>query len=508
LIGAYTVVAIFYPGIRPPGDFNAWIGGTIGGLFVAASGYSTVLMLRRQRPTRTPDQLRLRNVMVMLFIGMSGVFIALLFMREQAMLVAILDRITRAAPIYFLVASVYFESRFEFYDLVIKRALMILLSIVVLGLYFALVLPSLELLPGGMARPWLFAVALAPAAIVMPALMARAERWLDRMWLGREFTTVDAVKQVLAAMQSAIDELTLLKATESRLTEIFGAPIAVLLGHEPAGNSVAEVDVVTPVTKQPVRIAVLNAPGTRRILSEDLALLRSLGGVFAFMLENVRLQNKRQEQDQLAHDLRLQSSKSELKALRAQINPHFLFNALNAIASLIHTDPGRADEVVEQLAEVFRYTLRRSDSEWAPLDQELIFARAYLDVEQARFAQRLKFTIDSDHALPAPQIPSMLLQTLLENAVKHGVSQSRDAGRIDVIVRTNAEHVTLEVRNTGPSADARGRESRDGEGFGLHSIRERLKGHFGDRASFRLLRDETAGVTVARISMPHVKVAA
>ena len=101
---------------------------------------------------------------------------------------------------------------------------------------------------------------------------------------------------------------------------------------------------------------------------------------------------------------------------------------------------------------MFRYTLRRSDSEWAPLDQELAFARAYLDVEQARFGQRLTCTIDSDHQSPAPLVPSMLLQTLLENAVKHGVSQARGPGRIDVIVRTTADQVTLEVRNTGPGA--------------------------------------------------------
>ena len=233
------------------------------------------------------------------------------------------------------------------------------------------------------------------------------------------------------------------------------------------------------------------------------------------MLENIRLQRRRQEQDQLAQELRLQSSKSELKALRAQINPHFLFNALNAIASLIHTDPARADGAVEQLAEVFRYTLRRSDSEWAPLDQELTFARAYLDVEQARFGQRLTATIDSDHASPAPLVPSMLLQTLLENAVKHGVSQERGPGRIAVIVRTTPDQITLEVRNTGPStreaaaAGSLGRtgQTRDGEGFGLRSVRERLQGHFGDRASFTLTRDEAAAMTVARIAMPQVKVA-
>ena len=157
---------------------------------------------------------------------------------------------------------------------------------------------------------------------------------------------------------------------------------------------------------------------------------------------------------------------------------------------------------------MFRYTLRRSDSEWAPLDQELTFARAYLDVEQARFGQRLTCTIDSDHVAPVPLIPSMLLQTLLENAVKHGVSQARGPGRIEVIVRTTSDQVTLEVRNTGPVAEPRGRRSREGEGFGLHSVRERLKGHFGDRASFGLTRDESAGVTVARIAMPHVRIAA
>ena len=511
-------VAMIFQLVPRPANLGAWIGTSIGALFTVASIYATVLMLRRKPRSRTRDQLRLRNVMIFLFIALSGVFIALTFMQEQGLLLAILERVTKASPLYFLVASVYFEGRFEFYDLVVKRALMLLLVIVVLGMYFAMALPSLELLPGGAARPWLFAVALVPIALVMPPLVARIERWLDRIWLGREFTPVEAVKHVLAAMQPAIDETSLIAATEARLSEIFGAKIAVLVGSRAILEPAVEMDLklTSPVSGAVVRLVVLKEERTRRFLSEDLTLLRSLGGVFGFMLENLRLQRKRIEQEQLAQELRLQSSKSELKALRAQINPHFLFNALNAIASLIHTDPARADEVVEQLAEVFRYTLRRSDTEWAPLDQELAFARAYLDVEQARFGQRLSFTIDSDHTLPAPQIPSMLLQTLLENAVKHGVSQAREPGRIEVIVRTTAEQVTLEVRNTGPhstrdsdNAVARsGQAARDGEGFGLHSVTERLKGHFGDRASFRLMRDETAGVTVARIAMPNVKVAA
>jgi multisubunit Na+/H+ antiporter MnhB subunit len=509
VLGALSVAMIFRVVPRPD-NFGAWIGGSIGGLFILASVYSTALMLRRKRRTRTVDQLRLRNAMIVLFIGLSAVFIALLFMQEQGLLIAILDRAVKASPLYFLIASAYFENPFDFYDLVVKRALMLLISVFVLGVYLAIALPSLELLPAGPARPWLFASALVPIAMIMPLILARTERWLDRIWLGREFTPVEAVKHVLAAMQPATDERTLIEAAEARLGEIFGAKIAVLVGSraimEPAVQT--EVKLTSPVSGAVVRVAVLQEERRRRFLSEDLTLLRLLGGVFGFMLENIRLQRKRVEQEQLAQELRLQSSKSELKALRAQINPHFLFNALNAIASLIHTDPGRADEIVEQLAEVFRYTLRRSDTEWAPLDQELAFARAYLDVEQARFGQRLACAIDSDHTLPAPQIPSMLLQTLIENAVKHGVSQAREPGRIEVIARTTPEQITLEVRNTGPHAIRSGAAAPDGEGFGLHSVKERLKGHFGDRASFRLTRDDGAGMTVARIAMPNVKVAA
>ena len=525
-IGLYMIAAVFYV-VPRPADFGRVIGISIGALFVIASVFATTLMLGRPRPVVSRDQLQLRRVMIFLYIALSGVFIALVFMREQQLLVAILERLTRTAPLFFMVAALYYEGSFEFYDQIVKRALLLMLSAIVLAIYLVVTLPWLDVVPTGAARPWLFAVALTPIAMLMPELWARTERWLDRMWLGREFTPVEAVKHVLGAMQPAIDEASLIAAAEERLSEIFGAKIAVLVGSRAVLEPAVQTDIklTSPVSGAVVRLAVLKEQQGRRFLSEDLMLLRSLGGVFGFMLENIRLQRKRVEQEQVAQELRLQSSKSELKALRAQINPHFLFNALNAIASLIHTDPARADEVVEQLAEVFRYTLRRSDSEWAPLDQELAFARAYLDVEQARFGQRLTFSIHSDHnpvapkpsgegGLPAPQIPSMLLQTLLENAVKHGVSQAREPGRIEVIVRTTADLVTLEVRNTGPALSTRdsdnavARSGQAGEGFGLHSVRERLKGHFGDRASFRLMRDESAGVTVARIDMPNVRAAA
>ncbi|MCC6988339.1 MAG: histidine kinase, partial [Acidobacteria bacterium] len=206
--------------------------------------------------------------------------------------------------------------------------------------------------------------------------------------------------------------------------------------------------------------------------------------------------------------LRVQSSQSELKALRAQINPHFLFNALNTVASLIHSDPGRADRAVEQLSEVFRHTLRRSDSEWTALDQELAFAAAYLDVEEARFGTRLRYTIDADTESRRALVPSMLVHPLVENAVKHGIAQVRGGGTLTVGAAVAGDRLTIDVCDNGPGlAETPERATfarRAGEQFGLRSVRERLSGHFAKAAAFTLARDDARGLTIARIEMPFV----
>jgi signal transduction histidine kinase len=440
-----------------------------------------------------------------LFVVMIVVFVVLNVMRQDALLIDILNVAMHATPLAFLLVSVYFENRIEFYDLIIKRGVLLLLSVLLVGIVFAVTLDWLEAIPPGMARPWLFAVVLLPVAMLMPWLHDRVGRLLDRLWFGRDFTPVEAVKHVLGAMQQATDEVSLIAATEATLTDMFHRRVVILLEDQSVPDTGSVVAQLRPgAGGDAVRIALIDDPGARLMLSEDVALLRSLGAVFGYMLENVRLQRKKLEHEQVTQQLRLQTSRSELKALRAQINPHFLFNALNAIASLIHTDPARADAAVEQLAEVFRYTLRRSDQEWAPLDQELAFARAYLDVEQARFGKRLAFSIEADPQLGRVQVPSMLLQTLVENAVKHGISRLRAPGRIDVRAERRNGRVVLEVRDTGPGLDTAARApSTSGESFGLRSVRDRLEGYFGADASLELARD--GDTTVARIELPIIE---
>jgi signal transduction histidine kinase len=497
-LASYFTLAIF--GYVPrPQPLGRWLGLAIGAQFSVMS--ICALVVRRASPRRhaTPDQRRLGHALNLLFIGMIVVFIVLNVMQSEALMV-----IGRATPLAFLIVSMYYESRIAFYDLVIKRGVLLVVSLVLTGTMLAVTINSLAAIPDGPARPWIFAVLLLPVAMIMPWLHDRLGRLLDRWWLGREFTPVEAVKRVLGAMQQAADEEALIRTTEAALSDVFRRPILIIRDQASLPeHATVLVDVRTATTDQATGLAVVHEPGTRPMLSEDLALARSLGSVFGYMLDNVRLQRRRREQEQLAQELRLQSSRSELKALRAQINPHFLFNALNAIASLIHTDPARADAAVEQLAEVFRYTLRRSEHEWAPLDQELALARAYLDVEQARFGKRLEYAIHAGDGLSRVHVPSMLLQTLVENAVKHGISRLRTPGRIDVRAARANGRVTLEVRDTGPGLDNDARTGAgSGESFGLRSVRERLHGHFGERASLDLRREQ--GATIARIELPLV----
>ncbi len=509
-LAAGYLLAAWLDLVPRPQPFDAWSGASIGLLFTLCSIYCLVAIARRPggtagRSSESAQERGLRRTMSGLFLIMIVLVAGLSFYRDQYLLTEAMERATRALPIFFLVTSVYFENRFEFYDLIVKRAAVLLASLLFVGVFLSVALGMLDQLPGGIARPWLFAVALLPIALVLPWLNRALGRWLDRMWFGREFTPVEAVNQVLSAMQPATDESALVQTAESRLSEMFHRRVHILLGDTPPPPA-AVVEMVSSTGRAAaVRIAIMPEPGARPLLSEDMSLLRSLVGVFGHLLENIRLQRRRQEQDLVAQELRLQNSRSELKALRAQINPHFLFNALNAIASLIHTDPARADAAVEQLAEVFRYTLRRSEQEWAPLDQELAFARAYLDVEQARSGRRLAFSITADPSANGSHVPGMLLHTLVENAVKHGISQTRGAGRIDIRATAQGGTLVMEVSDTGPGPDHAARTETAGEGFGLRSVRDRLHGHFGANASLTLTRDPDRGITLARIEMPLIR---
>jgi LytS/YehU family sensor histidine kinase len=194
-----------------------------------------------------------------------------------------------------------------------------------------------------------------------------------------------------------------------------------------------------------------------------------------------------------------------MKALRAQINPHFLFNALNSIAGLIHRDPAVADRTIEQLADVFRYALRGAESEWAVLDDELDFVRAYLEVERARFGERLQTDVKIDAAARGARVPTMMVQTLVENAVKHGAASVRGRASVLVTAREESGQLVMSVADNGPGFSEADPPSpaRPHGGYGLVNIRQRLEGYFGSQAALSV--DRSGGVTTVSVTLPLLR---
>ena len=504
--------------------------------FIIAAIYAMALVGRAPRPTETVRQQQSRRWHLALFgvvIVLFGFLVALASRGTTspgAIAMGLVEIAAKSLPLPFLFVAAYFEHRFEFFDLFVKRGLALLLTIAVLAGTFALLLPFLQSFGASPAAPWVYAIVLLPVVTALPWLYARISATLDRRWLGRRFTTVEAVTHFLAGLRSATNEQQLVERAEQGLAEIFDAEVRVQLSpaHDPPSFPVVQEMDMQPGDTSAGRVLMSARASEAPYFREDVTLLTSLAHILASVVDNHHLQRREQEQDQRARELSLHASRSELKALRAQINPHFLFNALNAIAGLIHKDPAIADRTIEQLADVFRYALRGSESEWALLDDELEFVRAYLEVERARFGSRLRIDVRLDDEVRGARVPTMMVQTLVENAVKHGVALVRGPASVDVHARREGDLLVVTVADTGPGFDSEAggprseaggqrseaggqrpgpgathRESRPKPGgYGLANIRQRLEGYFGQAAALTIERDSERGRTIVSVSLP------
>lgn len=193
--------------------------------------------------------------------------------------------------------------------------------------------------------------------------------------------------------------------------------------------------------------------------------------------------------------LKLVVRETELEMLRSQLNPHFLFNSLNSMRALILEDPGRAQEAVTQLAALLRYTLHVSGQPTASLESELETVHNYLALESLRLENRLRCSFDIDPDSLGLRVPPMLVQMLIENAIKHGVAKVRSGGEIFLSTRRTEDELRITVSNTG-----RLETNVDG-GVGLANSIERLRLLFGDKATLRLSAEDSQRVT-AEVVIP------
>jgi LytS/YehU family sensor histidine kinase len=173
---------------------------------------------------------------------------------------------------------------------------------------------------------------------------------------------------------------------------------------------------------------------------------------------------------------RLESNlqQAELISLKARIQPHFLFNTLNAIKVLIREEPEKADQMIQLLSELYQYILKASESELTPLSAELEQVERYLMIEKVRFGDRLSYSIEVDPALYQKQIPALVLQPLVENCIKHGTSQKIETGRIEIRSRRQNDKLLLTISDNGSGfSHSRLKNPYFGKGYGLKNVNER-----------------------------------
>jgi len=188
----------------------------------------------------------------------------------------------------------------------------------------------------------------------------------------------------------------------------------------------------------------------------------------------------------------------ELKTLKSQLNPHFMFNALNSIRALIEEDPASAKTAVTKLSNILRYSLRIEKSETVPLGDEMQTVMDYLDLEKIRFEERLNYSSQIDENAAKVEIPPMMVQTLVENGIKHGISKRTEGGKISICSFVRDSQLHIQIANTGQFSEE---DLKLATGFGIQNTKHRLNLLFGETGKFQI-KNTKPNEVLAEIIIP------
>jgi two-component system LytT family sensor kinase len=197
-------------------------------------------------------------------------------------------------------------------------------------------------------------------------------------------------------------------------------------------------------------------------------------------------------QELRASQLEAQLAQSQLNALKMQLHPHFLFNTLHSISALLHGDVEAADRMVARLGDFLRLTLENSDNQVVTLEQELEFLRCYLDIEMTRFQDRLRVEFHVDPGTLNALTPNLILQPLVENAIRHGIAHSIEPGRVEIRTDRHGDQLRIQIRDDGPGFAS----NTTGQGIGLTNTRARLERLYGSDYALQLSNGAQCGAIV------------
>lgn len=433
-------------------------------------------------------------------------------------------------PLAFVI--LYQDYRFALADLFLKRALVLLLLVgCAFGVYSLALTPLTARKLSVESNPSVVLILVATwigAAFLYPQLRRGVSWFVDSIILRR--SNFDSLRDELAkriaeheSAETLLDDLcqqlkVALTSREIRWQELSGEssqqhpllavhakPLLALSGRPsrafPARSQTIATVLIPTVDAPQFQLEIGELAWGRRLFSADTDFLETVATMAARRIDALRVIHERCLRDLREEEMHKLATEAELRALRAQINPHFLFNALTTIGYLIQASPDQALDTLMRLTALLRGMLRRSDGEFISLGEEMELVEAYLDIERARFEDRLRVSIDVPDSLREVRVPALVIQPLVENAIKHGISPLSAGGEVIIQARLVGDLLQVCVRDTGAGSSAEHLRQGRARGFGLNSIEERLDKHFGSAAKFDFRSAPLQGTT-AEISFP------
>lgn len=430
----------------------------------------------------------------------------------------LVELIAHQSSLPLVLAILLQDYRFAFADLFLKRALsLVLVTAAAFGLYVFVAAPLLRYHEthdrndaqaiGIILTLWV------TTALVYPSLHRFAGWLVDKIILRRaDYADLRIeLSKIIEKCDSATD---VLNETCAKLAAALTARQAVW--NEKPTDEAIPLPVVFDGRRAKIAVPVVESPafsidlsdffGGRRLLSDEIEMLEAVALLAARRIDALRVTGERFERQIREREFSRLATEAELRALRAQLNPHFLFNALTTVGYLIDAAPEKALATLLKLTALLRRVLK-SSGEFSTFDEEIKLVEFYLEIERARFEERLAVEIDVPQDLRCLRVPALILQPLVENAVKHGISKSKPGGKVTIsaALESAADKLFLKisVADSGAGAELDEFTRNRQKGFGLNSIEQRLLSHYGDSAVFTIKSRAGEGTT-ALMKIPIV----
>jgi signal transduction histidine kinase len=413
-----------------------------------------------------------------------------------------LELIGHHASVPLALAFLHQDYRFALADIFLKRAVALLLLVT---LVFAVYVTGIVPVSDQRSLVLIFALWVA-TALVYPWIRRFASWFVNNVVLHRpDYDMLLAEAARAAERHETVDAIfedirevlgPALSARSIQWKEVAGLQFAQNIVRVTGGRSA--VAVIPTVEPPHYLLSIGELEGGRRLLSDDIAVIERLALLTARRIDAVRTNQERIERNGREREMSRLAAEAELRALRAQIHPHFLFNALTTIGYLIQAAPDRALATLMRLSSLLRSVLRASP-DYSTLDEEIRIVSAYLEIERARFEDRLDVRINVEDGLRPMRVPALLIQALVENAIKHGISRSSRGGEVRISARLQEDdHTSLRliVADTGSGgSESQFRHGRT-YGVGLNNVEKRLKCYAEGRAGMRIVSEPGHGTRV------------